>query len=85
MESLPWTLRTRDPGRVRFRVRSSRTGDTSKRLCLYKGFPGYVVKPYSLSYDTVFSFQMFTKFSSFSLMTYPYNAILPTFSSYFDA
>ena len=38
MESLPWTLRTRDPGRIRFRVRSSRTGDTSRRLCL-QGVP----------------------------------------------
>src|SRR5271157_5854563 len=38
MESLPWTLRKRDPGRIRFRVRSSRTGDTSRRLCL-QGVP----------------------------------------------
>ena len=38
MESLPWTLRTRNPARVRLRVRSSRTGDTSKASAFFKGF-----------------------------------------------
>ena len=72
MESLPWTLRTRDPSRVRFRVRSSLTGETSKHTRL-SGVPEsvrcFLSTDYSMArlrhefYDTIHGFQMFTEIS----------------------
>ena len=82
MESLPWTLRTRDPGRVRFGS-EAHARENLQTSVLPRGSDVTLLSFFIILRTTV-SFQMFTVFLEI-LRNYPFNAILPNFSHYFDA